>query len=187
MNPAQAVALDVPRGAHSEGWFAMMRTLVQFEKWDAILDSQTLPAYGKPRQDAWWHWARGLAHAAKGNAAAAHEESQAFAKAMAEFTANTHHAEPAELQVAREELKGHLEAADGHLDQALKTLEAASTAERKLVYSEPPQYPRPVAEALGSLAMRYHKPAVADKAFAIALDQYPNDAHAKRTTLAANR
>jgi tetratricopeptide (TPR) repeat protein len=187
LNPAQDVALDVPRGAHSEGWFAMMRTLVQFEKWDAVLDTAVLPAYGKPRQDAWWHWARGLAQAAKGDAEGAHEEARAFEKAIAEFTSSTHKAQPAELEVAREELKGHLEAADGHLDRALKSLEAASMAERKLVYSEPPQYPRPVAEALGSLALRNHKPVVADKAFAIALGQYPNDAHAKRTTVAANQ
>ena len=187
LNPAQASAPDVVGGAHSQGWFAMMRTLVQFEKWDDLLDGQALPAYGKPRQDAWWHWARALAQAGRGNAAGAHEEARAFEASMADFTARTHHAEPAELEVAREELKGHLEAVDGHPGEALRSLEAASAAERKLVYSEPPQYPRPVAEALGSLAIRNHQPAVADRAFAIALDQYPNDAHAKRATVAVNR
>jgi len=183
LNPAQAAAPDQVGGAHAQGWFAMMRTLVQFEKWDAILDGQTLPAFGKPRQDAWRHWARGLAQAGKGNAAAAQDEAQAFETAMADFQQQTKHREPTELQVARQELKGHIEAAEGRIDQALKSLDAASVAERKLLYSEPPQYPRPVAEALGSIAMKNNKPAIADRAFAIALEQYPNDAHAKRTTV----
>ena len=31
--------------AYAQGWFAMLRTLVQFEKWDAILaGEQMLPA-----------------------------------------------------------------------------------------------------------------------------------------------
>jgi predicted negative regulator of RcsB-dependent stress response len=163
----------------------MMRTLVQFEKWDAVLDEQTLPPFGKPRQEAWRHWARGLAYANQGNAAAAHEESRQFELAMSDFQKRTGRAEPAELQVARQELAGHLEAADGHVDKALKTLDAASKAERKLTYTEPPYYPRPVAEALGNLALRNNKSEVADKAFRAALEQYPGDAHAKRPLVAS--
>ena len=63
---------------------------------------------------------------------------------------------------------------------ALKTLEAASKAERKLTYTEPPYYPRPVAEALNHLALRFHnKTAVAERAYRAALEQYPGDTHAK--------
>jgi tetratricopeptide (TPR) repeat protein len=187
MNPGQNAAADVLGAAHAQGWFAMMRTLVQFQKWDDALDAQTFPAFGKPRQDAWWHWTRGLARAAKGNAAAAAEESRAFEAAMADFVKRTGRPEPAELQVARQELGGHLQAAEGRIDQALKTLQAASSAERKLRYNEPPQYPRPVAEALGNLALRSNKPALAEKAFATALEQYPGDTHARKTTLAEVR
>src|SRR4051812_34384083 len=39
-NPAQAAAPDAMTTAHAQGWFAMLRILVQFEKWDAILDEQ---------------------------------------------------------------------------------------------------------------------------------------------------
>src|SRR5262249_54913047 len=161
----QAASADAMATAHAQGWFAMMRTLVQFEKWDAVLDEQMLPPFGKPRQEAWRHWARGLAYANQGNAAAAHEESRQFEQAIAEFTRRTGRPEPAELQVARQELAGHLEAADGRVDKALKTLDAASKAERKLTYTEPPYYPRPVAEALGHLAQRHNKGDIAEKAF----------------------
>src|SRR5690348_12926086 len=111
-NPAQQAAADAMTTAHAQGWFAMMRTLVQFEKWDEVLGGQMLPIFGKPRQEAWRHWARGLAYANKGNAAAAKEESAQFELAMADFTKRTGRAEPAELQVARQELAGHLEAAE---------------------------------------------------------------------------
>ena len=185
-NPAQKASADAMSTAHAQGWFAMMRTLVQFEKWDAVLDEGMLPPFGRPRQEAWRHWARALAQANKGNAAAAREEAKAFEGAMAEFVKRTNRAEPAELQVARQELSGHLEAAEGHVDKALKTLEAASKAERKLTYTEPPYYPRPVAEALGHLALRSQKPDIANRAFQAALEQYPGDAHAKGTLVAAN-
>ncbi|PYS24227.1 MAG: hypothetical protein DMG11_24640, partial [Acidobacteria bacterium] len=55
------------------GWFSLMRTLVRFEKWDEILDGATLPFYNKPREASWYHWARSLASAAKGNRADAVE------------------------------------------------------------------------------------------------------------------
>jgi len=42
---------------------------VSFEKWDEILDGQTLPVYERPHEQAWRHWAMGLAHAGKGDAA----------------------------------------------------------------------------------------------------------------------
>ena len=178
-NPRQAASVDLMTSARAQGWFAMMRTLVQFEKWDAVLDGQMLPAFGRARQDAWLHWARALAQANKGNVAAAREESQGFEESMAQFRDKTHRPEPPELQVARQEMAGHIDIAAGQVSRGLKQLEAASKAERRLTYTEPPYYPRPVAEAMGHLAMRNHQPALADKAFKIALQQYPADAHAK--------
>jgi tetratricopeptide (TPR) repeat protein len=183
-NPAQKAAADTPTTARAQGWFAMLRTLVQFEKWDEILKGEMLPVYGKPRQEAWRRYARALAQAARGNAAGAREEAAAFEAAIKDYTAKTKRPEPPELQVARQEMTGHIEAADGRVDRALKTLEAASKAERKLTYTEPPYYPRPVAEALGHLALKSGKRAVAEKAYAAALEQYPGDAHVRRTMVA---
>lgn len=183
-NPAVAATPDSLGSAAAQGWFAMMRTLVQFEKWDAVLNDTMLPAFGKPRQDAWRHWARAVAQANRGNVAAAREESAGFEASMAEFQKRTGRPEPPELQVARQEMAGHIEAAEGHAGRAMKTLDAASKAERKLTYTEPPYYPRPVAEALGALALRNHQPEAAEKAFAVALEQYPGDAHARRAVVA---
>jgi tetratricopeptide (TPR) repeat protein len=183
-NPRQAAAPDFMTSAHAQGWFAMMRTLVQFEKWDAILDENMLPRYGKARQETWRHWARALAQANKGDVAAARVEAQQFEQSMAEFREKTHRSEPPELQVARQEMAGHIDIAAGQVARGLKLLDAASKAERKLTYTEPPYYPRPVAEAMGHAALRHNQPAVAEKAFKIALEQYPADAHAKAGTTA---
>lgn len=178
-NPRVASSADSFTGAYAQGWIAMLRTQVQFQKWDVILDGQTLPLFPRPRQEAWRHWARALAFANTGNVSGADEESRQFEQSLTEFRSKTHRPDPAELQVARKELAGELEVARGHVGQGLKLLEAASKAERRLTYTEPPYYPRPVAEALGNLAAKNNKTALAQKAFRIALEQYPADTHAE--------
>jgi tetratricopeptide (TPR) repeat protein len=179
-NPAQKATIDIMTTAHAQGWFATLRTLVQFEKWDLILDGVTLPEFGKPRQDAWRHWARALAYANQGNPVAARQEAAKFEAAMAQLREKTGRPEPPELQVARAEMAGHFAIAESRIGAGLKQLQRASKAERRLTYTEPPYYPRPVAEALGRLALKHNKPELAEKAFRAALEQYPNDAHAEK-------
>ena len=185
-NPRQKTSADLMTSAHAQGWFAMMRTLVQFERWDEVLNEEMLPQFGRARQDAWWHWARALAQANQGHVEAARKEAQAFEQSMTDFREKTHRPEPAELQVARQEMAGHIDVAANQVGRGLRALEAASKAERKLTYTEPPYYPRPVAEALGHAALRHGQTVLADKAFKTALEQYPNDSHAKigKTTVA---
>jgi tetratricopeptide (TPR) repeat protein len=185
-NPAQKANIDLMTTAHAQGWFATLRALVQFEKWDSILDGQMLPEFGKPRQEAWRHWARALAYANRGDAAAAKEEAAKFEQAMSEFREKTHRPDPPELKVAREEMAGHLAISEGRIGVGIKQLQAASKAERRLTYTEPPYYPRPAAEALGNLALKHHKTSTAEKAFRAALEQYPNDAHAEKGLRAAS-
>jgi len=184
-NPAQLAQADAMATARAQGYFAMLRTLVQFEKWDAILNGGLLPEFGKPRQDAWRHWARALAYANTSNPTAAKEEQRLFDAALADFRTRTRRPDPPELVVARQEMMGHIELADAQVDKALKQLEAASKAERRLTYTEPPYYPRPVAEAMGHAALKSNKPAVAERAFRTALEQYPSDAHAEQGLKAA--
>jgi tetratricopeptide (TPR) repeat protein len=178
-NPRNAASADQVNGAYAQGWFAMLRTLVQFEKWDVILADATLPLLARPRQEAWRHWARVLAFSAKGNAASAREEAAKFDQALADYRTKTKRTEnPQELEVARLEMSAHLDLADGRAAKALKEFETASKAERRLTYTEPPYYPRPVAEAWGRAAQRAGKTDEARRAFRVALEQYPGDAHA---------
>ena len=177
-NPAQKATADLMTTAHAQGFAASLRTLVQFHKWDLILDGKSLPEYGKPRQEAWRHWARALGYANQGKVDAARQEAAQFEQSLAEFKQKTKRPEPPELQVARTEMSGHIEIAAGGAKKGLKQLEAASKAERRLTYSEPPYYPRPVAEALGHYALKQGKSQIAEKAFRAAREQYPADAHA---------
>jgi hypothetical protein len=87
---------------------------------------------------------------------------------------------PAELLVARQELDAHLLAAQKKTDAAIKAFKSASTAQRKLRYSEPPYYPRPVNEALGEFAARAGKTAEAQAAFQTALQDLPGSARSVR-------
>jgi tetratricopeptide (TPR) repeat protein len=177
-NPQQKVSADLVTTAYAQGWFALLRILVQFEKWDVTLDGKTLPEFGRARQEAWRHWGMALAHAGKGSVEAARAESAQFEAALADYRGKTKRSDPAELQAARLELAGHLSLAEGRTSRALKQFQAASKAERRLTYTEPPYYPRPVAEVWGRTAAKAKRPALAARAFSIALEQYPNDAHA---------
>ena len=179
-NPREASQIDGFFNVYRQGWFAMLRALVQAEKWDDILAGQTLPAYGKPREKAWYAWARGVAFAAKGDARAAADEARNMDAALKEFREKVGRGPSEELLTARLELDGHVAAAKGKSGRAMKTLQRAMDRERALVYSEPPYYPRPVAMAMGQLAAKLNQPDRARRAFEIALEQYPDNAHAKR-------
>jgi tetratricopeptide (TPR) repeat protein len=177
-NPRELKQLDLTTGAYAQGWFALMRTMVQFQRWDEILSDDQLPVLNRARQLAWRHWARSMAYAAKGNLGAADKESKEMDVCLADFRQKLKRKIPAELVVARRELDGHLAVAAGKVNAGLKTLQAASNAERKLVYTEPPFYPRPVAEVLGQIALKNGNLDLAEKSFREALRHYPANSHA---------
>ncbi|MBX7245494.1 MAG: hypothetical protein K1X53_08340 [Candidatus Sumerlaeaceae bacterium] len=181
-NPREAAQLDNFRTAWRQGWFSILRTLVQHEKWAEILDDKTLPIYDKPRESAWRHWAMGLAFVNTGKADNARRELSEMDKALALFKSKVKQPVPAPLSVAREELKAHLAK---KVETRLLLLDRAARRERALRYNEPPQYPRPVSEAMGRVALKSGKADVAEKAFRQALDQYPESALAKSGLRAA--
>ena len=45
----------------AQGYFGLIKSVVRFEKWDAILDGKTI-ALRQAEQNAWRHWAIGLAY-----------------------------------------------------------------------------------------------------------------------------
>jgi tetratricopeptide (TPR) repeat protein len=172
-NPREAANLDSFTTAYRQGWFAMLRVLVQSESWDEILDGKTLPVYDKPREQAWRHWALALAQSAKGNLPAAIEEAKLMDASLKDYKEKVKMPVPDVLEVAREELNGHLKLAEGKVEAGMKTLEQAAKTELHLNYSEPPYYPRPVLEALGQAALKNGRTKEAESAFKRALEQYP--------------
>lgn len=179
-NPREAAAVDNSRTPYRQGWFSLMRAMVQNEKWDEILDGKTLPVYAKPRENAWRAWASGLAYSAKGDSKAARQQLKAMEVALKELKAKTKSSTPAYFKVAQEELKGHVALASRHAERGLKILQSASRRERALRYSEPTNYPRPVIEVLAQAALRNGKLPLAKASFQQALDQNPASPRAER-------
>ena len=178
--PREAKQADNYRTAYRQGWFAVLRTLVQNEKWDLILDGSTLPEYDKPRERAWRAWAVALAQLAKKDNAATQTAEREMRKAIEDLRPIARPAALVPVRVAHEELRAQMRLAEGDIDAGLRDLEAAAKAERSTRYNEPPMYPRPVLEVLGARALENNKPQLAERAFREALEQYPESAGAKR-------
>ena len=179
-NPRQAADPDDPYTAYRMGWFGLMRTLVTFEKWDAILDGSTLPVLNTTRERAWRSWAMGVAYANTGNVRKARAQYKLLEAAMKEFATKLDKPAPPPLKVALEELSGQIAIAEKHADKGLKLLAEAGAHERALRYTEPPSYPRPVLDALGKRATAAGKPDIALAAWHDALEQTPGDPRAQK-------
>jgi tetratricopeptide (TPR) repeat protein len=183
-NPREAGQVTNFRTPYRQGWFARMRTLVQFEKWDEILDGKLLPENPAAREQAWRHWARGLAFAARGDAEQARAEARSMDEQMKAWRKASRSGSE-QLEVARLELTGHIELAAGRQAKGLGLLERAARREAVLPYSEPRAYPRPAWEALGQAALRLREWARAESAFRHALEENPGSSRAKRGLVAA--
>ena len=175
-NPREQAQVDGNFSAYRQGWFALMRAMVLAQSWDEILDGKSLPVYDRPREQAWRHWAMGVAQASKGDAAAAQAEAHQMDTVFKQYEEVVKRKPPVELMIARQELDGHILAAEGKTKHALHTLGSAAQAQRKLRYSEPPYYPRPVNEAIGELALRAGKLSEAEAAFRMTLTDLPGSA-----------
>ena len=131
-----------------QGYYALVKTLVRFERWDDILDGRTIPSYDKPEQQVWRHWAVGLAHSAKGNAAEAKASLDALNAALKSVSATS---EP--LQIAALELEATITARGGDRAAGYAMFRKAADKEAALIYTEPPSYPRPVVEGWANVAL----------------------------------
>jgi len=178
-NPREKAALDNNRTAYRQGWFALLRALVMHEKWDLVLDGTTLPEYNKPREAAWRQWALGTAYAAKGDAKKAAAAMAKMDEIFDQYQEQVRQAVPSELRVAKLELAAHIVAARGNVEQALKRLDKVADRQRGLTYSEPPFYPRPVADLIARLAVKAGKLDVAEKAWKSSLEQFEESAIAR--------
>ena len=184
--PRQKADVDDWYAADRQGWFALMSSMVYFEKWDDILDASKLPPFSAPREMTWYHWARAIAYASTADASLAKDEEKQMEASIKQWMAATKSKEPfPAIKVAKGELEGHMAFVQKKTKQALALYERASDAERALRYTEPPAYPRPVAEVAGNLALAMGDRDAAVKYFKIALEQYPKSPRAEEGLRAA--
>jgi len=153
--------------------------LVRFHHWDDVL---TLPAPkpGLAMTDAFWHFARGSAFAAKGQIAHAEAERQILATARKETPADVEFSfyfNKAQrlLDLAENILDARIAAAKGDHTQAISYWEKAVDVQDKLYYGEPPEWFYPVRESLGAALLLNGQADRAEAVFRADLEQYPRN------------
>jgi tetratricopeptide (TPR) repeat protein len=156
-----------------QGYFGLIKSVVRFEKWNEILDGRTIPAYDKPEQNAWRHWAMGLAYSGGGQPDRA---KAALAEMRRDLDAVTSAKEP--IGIAAQELEAAIAARAGDQKKAYELYRKAADREANMLYTEPPAYPRPVVEGWANVALALGDYAIAEKAYREALEREPGSGRA---------
>jgi tetratricopeptide (TPR) repeat protein len=164
---------SVQTGPWRQGYFALIKTVVRFEKWNEILDGTTIPVYDKPEQHAWRHWAIGLAQAATGQTDKAKATLAAMQKDLESVTSSR---EP--ISIGAQELEAAIAARGGDQKKGDELFRKAADREAAMLYTEPPSYPRPVAEGWANVALALGDFATAEKAYRETLEREPGSGRA---------
>ena len=158
---------------------APLFTQARFGQWDAILAQAEAPA-ALPYPRGIWHFARGLAHARKGNPAAAQRELEALESVVADPALqqlvlwDINRADKV-LAVAVPMLRGELALARGQGEAGITALRAAIAAEDALNYNEPPDWLLPVRPYLGAALLDAGRAREAAAVYAEDLAKYPDN------------
>jgi tetratricopeptide (TPR) repeat protein len=153
--------------------------LLRFHRWDDIV---TLPAPNPSMAmtNAFWHFARGSALAAKGQIANAEAERQILTRARMETPAAVEFSfyfnkAQSFLDLAANILDARIAAAKGDRTQAISCWEKAIEVQDKLYYGEPPEWFYPVRESLGAALLLNGQAERAEAVFRADLEQYPRN------------
>jgi tetratricopeptide (TPR) repeat protein len=150
----------------------------QFSPPDVVLGLED-PGDGFPFVKAMWHYARGVAHAAKGELDAARAEAARISliNQSADFEMLLAWLVPAPdvLRIARHVLEGRIAQAEGNLDQAIQEFEVAAQIQDSLPYMEPEYWYYPVRQSLGGALLAAGRAADAEAVFRKSLIEVPNN------------
>ncbi len=152
-------------------------TEARFGKWEAILKEKAPPADLK-YTTAIWHYARGLAFAAKNrpdDALAEKKKLDAIVAATPVDQVVGFNSANRLLAMASATLAGEIDSAQGHHEDAVKTLKDAVAIQDALNYEEPPAWYFPVRETLGMELLAAGKTTDAEQVFRDDLKQYPEN------------
>ncbi|HKF95996.1 MAG TPA: tetratricopeptide repeat protein, partial [Gammaproteobacteria bacterium] len=132
-----------------------------------------------PYIKATWHYARGVAQAARGDINAARREQQAIVtiEEHTDFSEMTAGGVPAPdlLRLARHVIAARITQAQGDFNAAVVALQKAVAIQEALPYMEPPFWYYPVSQSLGAALLQAGKPAQAEEIFRQSLKQVPNN------------
>jgi tetratricopeptide (TPR) repeat protein len=152
-------------------------TEARFGNWDAILKEPAPPA-DMTYTTGVWHYARGLAFAAKNRPADALKEKEQLDAIVAAAPVDRivgFNSVNRLLATASATLAGAIDSASGHHDDAIKNLKEAVAIQDAFNYDEPPAWYYPVRETLGMELLAAGKSADAEQVFRDDLKQYPEN------------
>jgi tetratricopeptide (TPR) repeat protein len=150
---------------------------VRFGKWDDMLAEPAPPADLRFLKGM-WHYGRGAALAARGDAAAAGVERDSLraieAGTTTEALQNIHSARML-LRLASTVLDGTLAERAGRADEAIERFGAAVACEDSLKYDEPPPWFYPVRHHLGQVLLDAGRAGEAEAVYRADLVRHPNN------------
>jgi tetratricopeptide (TPR) repeat protein len=173
-NVAPAVK-DMPMGE-----YLLSRPLeveLRFARWNEVLKASE-PAETLPTSRAMWHFARGVALAAKGDVTGAETERGGFEAEAAKLADDAIwglNSSKAVLEVARWSLDARIAAARKDAEAAITAWRQAVDAQDRLSYDEPPPWYCPVRESLGAALFRSGQKEEAEKVFREDLARNPRN------------
>lgn len=175
---------DIPESAirqqarQIDGFFAMPYEVhLRFGRWDQML-REPAPRECFPMTTALWHYARGIAFAAKNQIDHARGEEQAFLIAKQAVPENAFFRKSSAakyLGIAEKMLAGEILYREKKVDEAISALRVAVEREDSLHYTEPPNWIFPVRHALGATLLEAGRYAGAEAVYREDLKKYPEN------------
>ena len=153
---------------------------VRFRRWDDIL-KMPKPSPEMQTETVFWHFARGMALAAKGKPDEAQADYQLVADAEKNTPEDVIFAMPVNnktkdvLKIARDVLGAKIALAKKDNASAIAQLQEAVKVQDYLKYNEPEDWFFPVRESLGAVLLMNEDAASAEKVFREDLDRHPRN------------
>jgi tetratricopeptide (TPR) repeat protein len=154
--------------------------MARFGKWDDIL-KLSAPPNQQLFSTASWHYLRGSAFAAKGDAAAAEKEMAALTQTQASIdpkAALMQNPQKYVLDIAVNDLAGRIALARKDYTKSIAAFEKAADLQDHLVYIEPPEWYYPERESLGAAHLAAGHAAEAETVYRQELEHSPRNARA---------
>jgi tetratricopeptide (TPR) repeat protein len=147
-------------------------TLTTFGKWDEVL-AEPLPPTDIRFSYAMAHYARGVAHAAKGQWA----EAQAALDTVTAINASTPEGADGKtaLSIAVHALSGEIATRRGNPDAGITHFQEAAKIEDSGLYFEPPKWYYPIRHSLGAALLKTGHNAEAEKVYGEDLRRFPEN------------
>lgn len=152
-------------------------SMIRFGRWDELLHEPPAPK-GLLLLDGMWRLGRGLALAATGRLPGAEGEHYALVNLTKQIRRDRSEGDKiarALLKIAERMLAGEIAARRQRYDDAIRALKESIKLEDSLPYAEPPHWPLPVRQYLGTVLLMASRPAEAEAQYKADLARNPEN------------